>query len=88
LRSKVTHGVRPIEEIERLILRKPNDAINDKARNKQIPAGNYNKLLLESYIFPGFLINLREITRLTIRLFCDEFNRGCNKDETVRKLKR
>ncbi|MBA7686250.1 hypothetical protein ES703_94693 [subsurface metagenome] len=88
LRSKVTHGARPIEEIERLILRRPNDAINDEARNKRIPAGNYDKLLLESYTFPGFLINLREITRFTIRLFCDEFNRGCNKDETVRKLKR
>ncbi len=87
LRSKMAHGARPIEEIEHLILRRPNDAINDEARNMKIPDGNYDKLILESYTFPGFLINLREITRFTIRFFCDEFNHGRDKKETVRKLK-
>lgn len=87
LRSKVAHGARPIEEIEHLIVIRPNDAIIDEARNKRIPVGNYDKILLESYTFPGFLVNLRELTRFTIRLFCDEFKWGCSKDETVKKLK-
>ncbi|GAI80217.1 unnamed protein product, partial [marine sediment metagenome] len=83
---KVGHGARPVEEIERLIVRRPNDAINDEARNKYIPAGNYSELLLGSDTFPGLLLNLRETARLTIRFFCDEFVRGCGRADTVKKL--
>ncbi len=86
LRSKMAHGARPIEEIERLIVRRPNDAIDDKARKKQIPLGPYDKLLIDCSIFPGFLVNLREITRLAIRFFCDEFNQGRTKKETIHYL--
>jgi len=86
LRSKVAHGGRPIEEIEHLIVYKPDDEIRDKARNKHIPTGHYNNLLLDSCVFPGFLVNLREITRFVIRFFCDEFVQGYSRAETIRKL--
>jgi hypothetical protein len=87
LRSKVAHGGRPIEEIEQLIIRRPNDGINDKTRNKQIEAGHYDNLLLCGGFFPGFLVNLREITRFVIRFFCHEFESGYSKEKTIKKLK-
>jgi hypothetical protein len=86
LRSKVAHGVRPIEEIEEYIIHKPNDEIVDKKRNKHIPKGCYNSLIFDSNIFPGFLVNLREITRFAIRFFCHELECGYSKEETIKKL--
>lgn len=87
LRSKVAHGARTIEEIERLIIHKPNEEIKDEERKNTIPEGNYEKLFLSSYVFPGFLVNLREITRRAIRFFCDEFSKGNGREKTIDKLK-
>ena len=87
LRSKVAHGARTIEEIERLIIHKPNEEIKDEERKITIPEGNYEKLFLSSYIFPGFLVNLREITRRAIRFFCDEFSKGNSREKTIDNLK-
>lgn len=87
LRSKVAHGARTIEEIERLIIHKPNEEIKDEKRKITIPEGNYEKLFLSSYVFPGFLVNLREITRRAIRFFCDEFSKGNGREKTIDKLK-
>ena len=86
LRSKVAHGARAIEEIERLIVIKPDIEIQDEARGHSIPGGNYRELFLTSYVFAGFLVNLREITRRTIRFFCDEHIRGRNREDILDKL--
>jgi len=86
LRSKVAHGVRTVEEIEHLIIRKPNLEIRDKARGRSIPGGNYRDLFLTSYEFPGFLVNLREVTRRTIRFFCDEHLKGCRREDVLGEL--
>ena len=85
LRSKVAHGARPIEEIENLILHKPNDAITDDKRNtpKSIPSGDYKDLLITGSAFPGFLVNLRELARVSIRFFCDKFFAGRDKAGTI-----
>jgi len=83
LRSKVAHGVRTVEEIEHLIIREPNAEIRDEARNICIPGGNYKELFLTSYEFPGFLVNLREITRRTIRFFCNEQLRGRRREDII-----
>lgn len=87
LRSKVAHGARTIEEIERLIIHKSNEEIKDTDRNITIPEGNYEKLFLSSFAFPGFLVNLREITRRTIRFFCDEFSKENDREKTIDNLK-
>ncbi len=81
LRSKVAHGARPIKEIENLIIRKPNDAIGDT-----IPGGNYASLLIKNGVFPGFLVNLRELTRISIRFFCDALSQGQGKETTIESL--
>jgi len=86
LRSKVAHGARTVEEIEHLIIRKPDREIRDEARNQFIPGGNYDKLFLTSYVFAGFLVNLREITRRTIRFFCNEHLRGRLREDTIEEL--
>jgi len=86
LRSKVAHGVRTVEEIEHLIIREPNAEIRDEARNETIPAGNYDKLFLSSFVFPGFLVNLREITRRTIRFFCNEHLGGRRRENIICEL--
>lgn len=86
LRSKVAHGARTIEEIEHLIIRKPDVEIQDEARSHSIPGGNYKKLFLTSYVFPGFLVNLREITRRTILFFCNEHLRGCSREYIIGEL--
>jgi len=83
LRSKVAHGVRTVEEIESLIIDKPNVEIQGEARGKPIPEGNYDKLFLESYVFAGFLVNLREITRRTIRFFCREHLKGHRREDII-----
>lgn len=89
LRSKVAHGARTIEEIEHLIIRKPNSEIKDKERPKlSTPKGNYKELFLTSHEFPGFLVNLREITRRTIRFFCDEHLRAHRREDVIAKLDR
>lgn len=86
IRSKVAHGARPIEEIERLILHNPNDEIIDTKRKKRIPMGKYNSLILDGSDFPGFLVNLREITRFVIWFFCQMYESGFSKEETIKKL--
>jgi len=86
LRSKVAHGARTIEEIEHLIIRKPDREIRDEARNQSIPRGNYDKLFLTSYVFPGFLVNLREITRRTILFFCHKHLRACHREDIISEL--
>jgi hypothetical protein len=86
LRSKVAHGVKPVEEIEGLIIDKPNAEIPKQERGGPIPEGNYKELLLTSNVFPGFLINLREITRRTIRFFCDEYLTGRCREDTLKEL--
>ena len=86
LRSKVAHGARTIEEIEHLIIRKPDREIKDEARDRSIPGGNYEELFLTSYVFAGFLVNLREITRRTIRFFCNEHLRGRRREDILGKL--
>lgn len=86
LRSKVAHGARTIEEIEHLIIRKPDREIQDEARDRSIQGGNYEELFLTSYVFAGFLLNLREITRRTIRFFCNEHLRGRRREDILAKL--
>jgi hypothetical protein len=86
LRSKVAHGARRIEEVEDLIIDKPNDKIVDNERNKSIDGGDYANLLIPGGPFPGFLVNLRELTRISIRFFCDELSRGRGKGETIDRL--
>jgi hypothetical protein len=86
LRSKVAHGVRTIEEIEGLIIDKPNIEIKDEARGQFIPGGNYKELFLMSYVFAGFLVNLREITWRTIRFFCNEYLKGRCREDTLKKI--
>jgi len=86
LRSKVAHGVRTIEEIEALIIDKPNIEIKDEARDQFIPGGNYKELFLTSYVFAGFLVNLREITRRTIRFFCNEYLKGRCRNDILSEL--
>ena len=83
LRSKVSHGARVVEELESLIIDKPNCIINDKARGRSIPQGNYRELIVSSNVFPGFLVNLREVTRCTIRYFCDQFLNGLSREEVL-----
>jgi hypothetical protein len=87
LRSKVAHGARPIGEIEDLVLRKPNDEIVDTERNKRLREGRYADILIQGKVFPGFLVNLRELTRLCIGFFCDELSAGRGKAETIDLLK-
>lgn len=86
LRSKVAHGARPIEEIEDLIIHRPNAEIRDEERNTYLPGGNYERLFLTSFVFPGFLVNLREITRRTILFFCNEHIKGCHREDIIAKL--
>lgn len=88
LRSKVAHGARPIEEIERLIVLRPDDAIPDAWGNKRsIPSGDYRNLLIRDPLsFPGFLVNLRELTRICIRFFCDRLSQGQDKTAVVASL--
>ncbi len=88
LRSKVAHGARPIKEIENLITHKPNDAIvdNERKKKKEIPGGTYASLLIENGMFPGFLVNLRELTRISIRFFCDALSQGQSKETTIESL--
>jgi len=86
LRSKVAHGARPIEEIERLIIIKPGQEIKDEERGVSIPGGKYRELFLTSYEFAGFLVNLREITRRTIRFFCNEHLKGRRREDTLSQL--
>lgn len=88
LRSKVAHGAWSIEKIERLIITKPNVEIEAEDNRPCIPGGNYKELFLTSFEFPGFLVNLREITRRTIRFFCDEHIRGCSREDILDKLDR
>jgi len=88
LRSKVAHGVRTVEEIEGLIIDKPDAEIPNQAGRGSIPGGNYKELLLTSYVFPGFLVNLREITRRTIRFFCDEYLKEHRREDTLKELDR
>lgn len=83
LRSKVAHGARTVEEIEYLIINKPNKEIPDKARSQSILGGNYDKLFLESYVFAGFLVNLREITRRTIRFFFNKYLKGHRREDII-----
>ena len=87
LRSKVAHGVRTIEEIEGLIIDKPDAQIEDEARpNLSTQKVNYNELFLASNVFPIFLVNLREITRRTIRFFCDEYLKDRPREDTLKEL--
>ncbi len=87
LRSKVAHGARTIEEIEGLIIDKPDAEITDKERpNLSTPRGNYKELFLASNVFPGFLVNLREITRCTIRFFCNEYLKGRCREDIICEL--
>ncbi|MFC1634553.1 hypothetical protein ACFL5Z_06885 [Planctomycetota bacterium] len=87
LRSKVAHGVRTVEEIEDLIINKPDAKIEDEKRSYlSTPKGNYKELFLTGYEFAGFLVNLREITRRTIRFFCDEHLKGRNREDTIDSL--
>jgi len=88
LRSKVAHGARPIEEIENLIIHKSNDKILDNERNKCIPKGGYASLLIQGGPFPGFLVNLRELTRICICFFCEEFSAGQYKERTIALLEK
>jgi hypothetical protein len=89
LRSKVAHGVRTVEEIEGLIIDKPDAEIMDKERpNLSTPRGNYKELFLASNVFAGFLVNLREITRRTIRFFCDEYLKGQRREDILKELDR
>ena len=86
LRSKFAHGARTVEDIEHLIVIKPNKEIQNTARNLTIRGGNYRDLFLTSHEFPGFLANLREITRRTIRFFCDEHLKGNSREDIIAKL--
>jgi hypothetical protein len=89
LRSKVAHGAWPIEEIERLIVVKPNDEIRDLASKspRTIKGGNYDRFLVQAGPhLVGFLMNLRELARLSTRFFCDEISAGRDKAETIRLL--
>ncbi len=86
LRSKVAHGARSIEEIEHLIIIKPDREIQDKERGLSISGGSYEELFLTSYVFAGFLVNLREITRRTIRFFCNEHIKGHRREDIIAKL--
>lgn len=88
LRSKVAHGARPIKEIENLIVHKPNDEIVDNERKKprSIPRGNYASLLITGSTFPGFLVNLRELTRISIGFFCDALSQRQDKATTIDSL--
>jgi hypothetical protein len=88
LRSKVAHGARPIKQIEQLIVYRPNDGIPDAWGEKMpIPSGDYANLLIKDGLsFPGFLVNLRELTRIAIRFFCDELSQGRDKATTTRSL--
>ncbi|MBN1507738.1 MAG: hypothetical protein JW955_12880 [Sedimentisphaerales bacterium] len=88
LRSKAAHGVKPIEEIEELIVCRPNDGIPDAWGEKTpIPSGDYaNFLIKDGSSFPGFLVNLRELTRICIRFFCDALSQGQDKETTIESL--
>lgn len=86
LRSKVAHGVWSAEKIEGLIIDKPDVEIRDQTRNEFIPGGNYKELFLRSYELPGFLVNLREIARRTIRFFFDEYIKGRRREDTLKEL--
>ena len=88
LRSKVAHGARPIKEIEDLIVYKPNSAIPDGwGERTPIPSGDYRNLLIkDGLLFPGFLVNLRELTRICIRFFCDALSKGQDKPTVISSL--
>jgi hypothetical protein len=86
LRSKVAHGVRSQDEIRRLIIDAPDEAIVDSARKKTIPSGPYSTLFLEAQEFPAFLVNLRECTRRVIRYFLDAALQGETKEHVLRRL--
>jgi hypothetical protein len=86
LRSKVAHGAWPIEKIERKIITEPDAEIEAEDNRPCIPEGNYKQLFLTSHVFPGFLVNLREITRRTIRFFCDEHLKGRNREDILDEL--
>jgi len=88
LRSKIAHGARPIEELENLIIAKPDDEIVDNKRKKPkfINKGHYASLLIPRGSFPGFLVNVRELTRICIRFFCDTQCQGQDKTATIKSL--
>jgi len=89
LRSKFAHGSRSVEDIEKdiVIRRCANKGVKDQIRGISIPSGNYTDLLLkEGIYFPGFLTNLREVCRLCIRFFCEEYVKGYTRDEIINKI--
>lgn len=96
LRSKIAHGVRTIEEIEKLINIKPDEHIvNMPPKNADhipvvyIKEAPYSQFFLPSGMsdpFPGFLVNTRELARRTIRYFLDEYDQGQERKNTLSKL--
>lgn len=87
IRSKAVHGVRSVSALEGLIKRNGDAEIGD-ARGGPIPAGPYSTVLVNGTCshFPALLSNARELARRVIRHFCDAFDRGIDREVTLRKL--
>jgi hypothetical protein len=87
LRSKLTHGARPIDDIVMHLGDWANKEVCDAARKKTIPAGGYESL----FMIPGwspcpFLTNARELARQCIRFFVVQWCEGSDKDAVLRRL--
>ena len=85
LRSKFAHGAWAVSEIEKYVVNCPNKGISEKNR-EDIQSGNYRNLLLKGGTFPGFLVNLREVTRQCIRFFCKKYADGYDHDKIINQL--